>query len=877
MSLIARLGVVLGLNIEEFVKGTDEATKKTREYQYQLRKEIRKTEEAIGAAFNQMSIAAVAFGAALMTAFEKADEISDIAKGFDTTVEKLLATQSALQGAGGNAEDAAQMFQKLAIAQDNAREGSDEVRQSFERLGIAGNKVDSLRLDDLFKEVATALSGVEDAGKRAALAQDIFGKAVKGINWADFVEKYKEFSNPSLVKAIETNAEAWENIEKAAKEFKLALIQIAEPFARLVNYSASFAKNMRDAVDAATDKNISMLPGGLGIGGKRNDPTGEKARERIAMQNMMGGYDYEAPIVGYDDTSGYGKKSAKELAAQKKAEDEAKRIKEARATLETEIKLIEQKAALAQKVFDINSKGVILGSQAISQEKMRLDLENDIATIRANAQKERVKDKAQIDLINKKEAAEISARVAQYGYDTSLQMQQRKRDHELAMQSLQDEGIKKRDALSVQAMGEHDLLDLEKQRFALGNSAYALQKQDIETQNKLREIRTQYLEQSKAINTEYERSAKSAEDFENFETKMDELRRNQSAQINYTVGIEQKKKEVLQEQLDLEDKLFRLDLQRQTESDISNIRAALGVEQERHRLELSRYAMSVNQYNMSRLLLDNAQALIAIEKKYNDEKAAAYYQMKMAGETVQAREQYETRLKSIEQIKQIEMDAIREVGQMKEEELQRDITRQQSWVAGWEDAARQYQENTDKAFNRGAAAFGSVMANMDAALSSFVETGKFKFGEFATAVVKDIIRMELQAQAATLFRMLLGSIGSSVSLSGIGAQPNVPYGGYTNVGVGFQTRAAGGDINGPTIVGENGPELFIPSQRGTIIPNTIAPNMAGMGQPQVVYNGPYIQNMSAIDTQSAAQFLSKNKMSVWSANKSADRSVPVSR
>jgi hypothetical protein len=78
-------------------------------------------------------------------------------------------------------------------------------------------------------------------------------------------------------------------------------------------------------------------------------------------------------------------------------------------------------------------------------------------------------------------------------------------------------------------------------------------------------------------------------------------------------------------------------------------------------------------------------------------------------------------------------------------------------------------------------------------------------------------------------------------------------------------------------VGENGPELFIPSQRGTVIPNTIAPSMAGMGQPQVVYNGPYIENMSAIDTQSAAQFLSKNKMSVWAANKSADRSVPVSR
>jgi hypothetical protein len=49
------------------------------------------------------------------------------------------------------------------------------------------------------------------------------------------------------------------------------------------------------------------------------------------------------------------------------------------------------------------------------------------------------------------------------------------------------------------------------------------------------------------------------------------------------------------------------------------------------------------------------------------------------------------------------------------------------------------------------------------------------------------------------------------------------------------------------------------------------------GGPQVVYNGPYIANMSAIDTQSAAQFLAKNKEAVWGANQSAQRSLPQSR
>jgi len=35
--------------------------------------------------------------------------------------------------------------------------------------------------------------------------------------------------------------------------------------------------------------------------------------------------------------------------------------------------------------------------------------------------------------------------------------------------------------------------------------------------------------------------------------------------------------------------------------------------------------------------------------------------------------------------------------------------------------------------------------------------------------------------------------------------------------------------------------------------------------------------MSAIDTQSAVQFLARNKTAVWSANQSAQRGLPTSR
>ena len=130
--------------------------------------------------------------------------------------------------------------------------------------------------------------------------------------------------------------------------------------------------------------------------------------------------------------------------------------------------------------------------------------------------------------------------------------------------------------------------------------------------------------------------------------------------------------------------------------------------------------------------------------------------------------------------------------------------------------------------------------------------------------------MEMKAQAMMIFRMLLSSFGKVSSPSFGGSAGSIRGDLFGS------PRAAGGDIDRPTLVGENGPEIFVPSRRGTVIPNTAASSW-GSGQPSVTYNGPYIENMQAMDTQSASQFLAKNKMAVWSANMSAGRSVPTSR
>jgi hypothetical protein len=94
----------------------------------------------------------------------------------------------------------------------------------------------------------------------------------------------------------------------------------------------------------------------------------------------------------------------------------------------------------------------------------------------------------------------------------------------------------------------------------------------------------------------------------------------------------------------------------------------------------------------------------------------------------------------------------------------------------------------------------------------------------------------------------------------------------------YQGRAKGGVMtaNQPYLVGEEGAEMVIPNQSSMVVPAGRTAGMMG-NSPSVVYNGTVIQNMQAIDTQSAAQFLARNKDSVYAANLSAARGLPQSR
>ena len=85
-----------------------------------------------------------------------------------------------------------------------------------------------------------------------------------------------------------------------------------------------------------------------------------------------------------------------------------------------------------------------------------------------------------------------------------------------------------------------------------------------------------------------------------------------------------------------------------------------------------------------------------------------------------------------------------------------------------------------------------------------------------------------------------------------------------------QGFAQGGEppVGVPSMVGENGPELFIPKSSGTVIPNNKLSEAMGGGTTNVTNN--YI---NAIDTKSFEQRLLGSSTAVWAANQYGAKSL----
>lgn len=189
-------------------------------------------------------------------------------------------------------------------------------------------------------------------------------------------------------------------------------------------------------------------------------------------------------------------------------------------------------------------------------------------------------------------------------------------------------------------------------------------------------------------------------------------------------------------------------------------------------------------------------------------------------------------------------------------------TREGTFGEGMEKGMSKFFRDLPTDLENGQRAFDSLVGNMEQALNNFVKTGKLSFKDLARSIIQDMIAIQLRAQASGLLGMLFKNVVG-------GYQGNLAMGtdvgGYASSGAQF---ADGGSppVGMASLVGERGPELFVPNTAGTIIPNHA---LSGIGGTTNVTNN-YI---NAIDTKSFEDRLLGSSTAVWAANKYGEKNL----
>ena len=258
-------------------------------------------------------------------------------------------------------------------------------------------------------------------------------------------------------------------------------------------------------------------------------------------------------------------------------------------------------------------------------------------------------------------------------------------------------------------------------------------------------------------------------------------------------------------------------------------------------------------YGQTLLLQDQRSVDLALERYDLELKIGDYKREAMArGETNPA-------------VLQNMEDGLRRVGNEAINLKQKNIDAQRTFEYGWAQAYHSFIDNATNAAQTARDTFNVFTSNIGSAIDNFVRGGKNSFKDLARSIIQDLIAIQMKAQAMrflnSAFMMMSGGNPASSS------QYSLDF-----TGIKLGGRASGGPVsaNNPYVVGENGPELFMPNKSGSIIPNHA---MSSMGGTTNVTNN-YI---NAIDVKSFEDRLLNSSSAIWAANQYANKSLAVSR
>lgn len=818
-----------------------------------------------------------------------ADEITDLSDATGIAVKNVLGFTTAVSQSGGSIEGAKNVLNTFVKTIGEAADGGKEVQSAFRDAGISIKDLQTLSEKDLLQKTIDGLSKIEDRTKRVNVATQLFGKGIKGVDVEGLAVRY----GPAVADSIKYEQalkELGNTADKLALTFlkiQLAVARSLEPLAKIVN-------------DLPQEKLDEFIQGVLKIGAALaalaiGIPVLTKVGEGIAYLGGAMATAYALFKVGtggivtalgsigktIEITIGYITRFFKATPMFASANGPITNLLTLLEKLIARIpyvgaafvamgvgllRMIPYIGLLVTGIYALNEAlkaltGNSLGDWFdIAAEKLEAFVSEKFPkiaaainwlneklgmgpppSVAAAAKKENDNEmarlRARIDAVKKANEAEAARRevidrnaqeLAKFG----LQLKQQNELTYLGLQHARDKISTEANLINLQA-GENRLSEgeLEILKAQMDASDEKLQKL-IQIRQEVERLQSEMKMGSKdeTLPGRIKMLQDQAKEVENTYNKHIELLPEYMRKLQTAKMLEEDRQRTLENI----NKAIEAQIQRQ--QTLGDILVSANDKLKDVQFAGEQQKRSPLQQQMAQIQEDSRKAALEAGRAYAAQFEGMDLTTEQAAELAAGLQQIADRYKVIadEQTKQLEYS--------------------RTWEAGWKEAFDAYMENATNAARMAGDAFRTITSNMESAIDKFVETGKFSFGDFARSVLQDLAKMELKFLAAKWlkgdFSFGGGLLGSIFGFANGGTPP----------------------VNKPSLVGEQGPELFVPKTSGTIIPND---KLGGSTQVSAPIHNTYItNNISALDAKSVAQLFAENRKTLLGTVQMAQKELP---
>jgi hypothetical protein len=180
---------------------------------------------------------------------------------------------------------------------------------------------------------------------------------------------------------------------------------------------------------------------------------------------------------------------------------------------------------------------------------------------------------------------------------------------------------------------------------------------------------------------------------------------------------------------------------------------------------------------------------------------------------------------------------------------------QDSFSYGWQQAGEKYRNNIKTDFEYAQQQSQNFTKGIEDAFVKFVQTGKISIKDLANSMIADFARVQAQKLLSGLFGAASGGGGGIFGF------------------LGGLFKANGGPVqsNSPYIVGERGPELFVPNNAGRVVPN----NALGGSSSNTVNNTAVTYSIQAVDASSFRSMLARDPEFIHNVAEQGRRQMPI--